>query len=115
MSTSVKALTQVDGETVEAIVDYKFGDTFDESVEKIGEFVVYNGFKKSAVIDFQRLIRRAIKGGLSQEAIEKVAEDWVPGQRSGSFVNKKEAVIKMFAAMSADGRGEFIEKIRALK
>ena len=94
-------------------VEYDFGKTLAESVEKFGEEVVHNNFQAQAVISLQSLLRRGIKGEKNDEEIAKMASEWMPGMKTVTRKSAQEKVKDAFAGMTDEDRKALLKELRA--
>uniref|UniRef100_A0A6M3L688 Uncharacterized protein n=1 Tax=viral metagenome TaxID=1070528 RepID=A0A6M3L688_9ZZZZ len=67
------------GEFREVTVDYDFGDSFADMVNKFGEEVVYTSAKANMRVRCQAVIDGGIEKGLSDEEIQNRVTAWKPG------------------------------------
>lgn len=88
-----------------ASVQYDFGSTLDEMVEKFGENVVYGVALDQLVIRLQALIRRLLESeDFSQDKLEKAADDWKPTVGGGVRKSAAEKVSDLLGKMSPEQR-----------
>lgn len=110
-SISAKLSEQKDDEAV--AVNYDFGDSLEDAVERFGEEVVYSRFKAAAVVDLQALIRRGIKAKKDAKQIQADADEWKPGVKRVSRKSSEDRIKESFSKMSAEDRAALLAQLQA--
>ena len=89
-------------------VDYDFGDTLAQAVEKFGEEVVFTRYKAAAVIDLQAYMRNMIRSEKSEDDIRSEVAAWVPGIRQSKGKSKEEKAREILSKLSAEERAAIL-------
>lgn len=95
-----------------ATVNFDFGETVEEAVEKFGADVVLSGFIRTSTITAQAAIRRYLEVGLEQEAIEEKMTDWKPGVTIQRVVDPVAAILRKADDMEGDELEALIAKLQ---
>ena len=110
---SVSRDNETDSRTLE--LEYDFGATIEESVEKFGEDVVHGYFLKGIKVGLQAYIRRMLKEDKSDDEILASLDSWTPGVRAprvaGAGSTKK--LLTQFAKMSPEKQAELLASLQA--
>ena len=93
---------------VPVTVEYEFGESLNELVEKYGEDVVFSRVKAALTIDLQSLIRRGISASKSQEEIQTMVAEWKPGVRSGVRKSPEAKIKDLLESIPEDQRAELL-------
>jgi hypothetical protein len=113
ISATSKKIEEALGEGTSVQVNYTFGDTLAEEVERIGGEEKALAFLKSATtIKLQSLIRgRAEKmlaeGDIDVEALQKVADEYIPGNVSRSKKSNVDKGLDIAGKMTAEELVEY--------
>ena len=104
----VSAKTE-DGKSV--TVDFEFGDTLKDKVDKFGEDVVNSHAHRTFVLSLQSWLRSQLKSGKSPDEIKENLKTWQPGQRKTpkSAADKAREILEQ---MSPEERAEFKKSLR---
>lgn len=97
----------------EAAINYDFGDSLSESIEKYGENVVFSNFKKSAVITAQSVMRRYLDANKSQDEIVSAMASWKPGVSLERVSDPEGAFMAKWEKMTPEERFSMLEKLKA--
>lgn len=108
---TINATTKDSGRTVG--VEYDFGATLKDSIDKFGEEVVHNNFQAQAVISLQSLLRRGIKSEKNDEEIAKMASEWKPSMKTVTRKSAQEKIKDAFTGMDDAARKELLKELRA--
>ena len=111
MST-ITAKKEIGDELKECTIEYDFGATVEEAVEKFGAEVVFSGFVAKATITAQAAIRRYLETGKSPEEIQELMNSWQPGVALKGESDPVGAVVRKVAAMSDDDKAAFIADLQ---
>lgn len=106
-----------DGTKREVAVNYDFGNTAEEMIEKFGADTVFANAKAQMTINLQAAMRRwaTPKEGeptLSDEEIQAKAAEWQPGNKQVVRKTKAEKVTELLSAMTAEEKMALFAKIR---
>ena len=94
-------------------VEYDFGDSLQQAVEKFGEDVVWKAALQQLKIRLQAVIREQIAAGKSDEEIAQHVAGWKPGQAP----QRKSAVEKLaekLAGLSKEEQQRVLAEFRQL-
>lgn len=94
-------------------VEYDFGDTLAEAVEKFGEEVVFTRYKAAAVIDLQALMRNMIRAQKSEDEIREAVSEWKPGVRQLKGKSKEERARELLGKLSAEERAAILAEFQS--
>ena len=110
---TITATKVVAGEEKQAVITTDLGENFADAVAKFGEEVVYSGFKRSATISVQNLMRSYIEKGKTQEEITSLLAAWKPGVAMQRVIDPFGAILNAFEKKSSEEKQAFIEKLMA--
>ncbi len=115
--SAIKIVTNAPKTNRSLEVEYDFGDTIEEAIEKFGKDVVFSNYKQSVVISLQGLVRRNLElkddKRLSDEDIKGKVARWIPGVatvRTGESIQQK--ALSAFANMTPEAQAAFLQKLR---
>lgn len=100
-------------------VEYDFGDTLEEGIEKFGKEVIWNRAKSALVIDLQALGRRLIefnadpKNKDKQKDIQAEAAAWKPDVRNVVRRTAGERAQDAIASMSQEEKAKLLAQLQA--
>ena len=97
----------------EVTIDFDFGDDLAQAVEMYGADVIYSKYKAEAVINLQGLIRSYIKANKTEEEINDLVGNWVPGVKAARGKSKEEKLREMFAGLNDEERQTFVDEYLA--
>ena len=98
---------------IEGEFTYDFGDNLQDAISKFGEDVVFNLFKRQAIVDAQGVVRRVMEKGGSPEEAQARLDEWKPGVvkiRTGQ--SRMQKALKLFSSLSEEQK---LEILKALK
>lgn len=102
-----------DGQPISLSVNYDFGDSLDDAIEKFGKQVVFELYKAAASLRVQNVARNALVDKKTPEEATKLAEEYVLGttlpRGSRDPVRTAETAV---SKMSPEEEKEFILKLR---
>ena len=100
-NTGIEMVTAKDTQTAtEGTIEYNFGSSLSEMIEKYGEDAVYNAAKAQVKVGLQAAMRRALAAG---RPVEDLA-DWKPGMIFREDQNPVNTIMKNFAKLSPEER-----------
>lgn len=117
--TKVEAtLTEKQGGPRNIEVNYDFGDSLQDAVDKFGEDVVFESFKAHAKINLQALLRRAMapdkEGNVKSDAeIHQMVSEWKPGVSQVTRKSSLEKAQDQVEKLSPDEVKKLLESLRA--
>ncbi len=85
-----------------ACVEYDFGDSIQDAIEKFGEDVVFSNFKQAATISLQSRIRSWVQAGKEGDDLQEEASNWKPGMRTVSRKSPTEKLKDLLAGKSPE-------------
>lgn len=98
-----------DGKSV--TVDFDFGNTLQEKVDKFGEDVVDGHIQRAFTLSLQSWLRGQLRAGKSAEDIQKEVQDWKPGARRAAKTPLQKAMEEL-EKMSPEERAEVKKNLR---
>lgn len=98
-------------------VNYDFGGTLEEAVDKFGDESVLNNFKAQAKINLQAFLRRVMKPKEGEEApdnaaIQALVDKWMPGTKTVTRKTPLERLQAVLGPMSAEQKREAIKALK---
>ncbi|MHA1970735.1 MAG: hypothetical protein ACTSXE_02690 [Candidatus Thorarchaeota archaeon] len=99
-------------------VEYDFGGSLDEAVEKFGAEVVFSNFVRQAKVGLQAIVRSNAKQ-LNEAGTEYAKSDdeviaalasWSPSDGTVNRVSKSDKLDKILGTMGEEERAEFLAK-----
>lgn len=104
-------ITAKDTKTEASItVEYEFGETIAELVEKFGEEVVFNQARSSLVVALQGAIRTALKAGKTDDEINTLVSEWKPGIRRQAK-SPQDKIKEQLASMDPEIRKALLKEL----
>jgi hypothetical protein len=101
----------VDGQKLEATVDYDFEKVWDEASEELRK----SPFRAAVTVTLQNTLRRHLAKGESQEQLQAIADQHKPGMVSRTRGKTKvEKVRDLYAGMSEDEKAEMKKQLREM-
>lgn len=91
-------------------VDYNFGATLEESVQKFGKEKVHAMFIRAMVIALQSAMRNSVKNGVPPEKLQEHLKDW-----KGDPVSVKVDLKTKIATMTKDERDALLKELIEMK
>lgn len=97
-------------------VNYDFGDSLKDAIARFGEESVFSGFKASAVIDIQALIRRHLKTKqgekpITDEQLQAIVSTWKPRDKTRTKKSASDKVTDLLESVSEEERLAILEKL----
>ncbi len=93
-------------------IEYDFGDSLDDAIEKCGADVVFSQFKANSKVALQSIVRTKLKAGLNTEQIQALADAWKPGMVIEKVtIDPAQAIQAAFATWSDEKKQEFINSL----
>jgi hypothetical protein len=115
MSTITTKAPKKDNRTIS--VDYDFGASLQDAVNRFGEAVVFSFFEDNATIALQQRIRAWMEADLSDADINAKVAEWKPGVKSPRTGGKKKdpatLLKEAFASMSAEEKQAMLRDLKA--
>lgn len=108
----IRASKKIGEEEREATIQFDFGGTTENAVEKFGSDVVYSNFVRASVVTAQAAIRRMLEAGKSQEEIQSAMESWKPGVALERTVDPVAAVLGKFGSMTPEEQKALIRQLQ---
>jgi len=91
-------------------VDYDFGESIDDMVDKFGDEVVFNNAKANMIVSLQGVIRTGLKAGKDAKEIKESAAAWVPGVRKAGK-SPQEKLREQFANLDPEAKKELLKEL----
>ena len=99
-------------ESRQLTLDYDFGNTLPETIEKFGDAICHNHVTASFKVAIQGNIRRLLKLGTSDKDILLAMDKWEPGmKKEGKSPGEKAK--DAFGRLSDDERKAFLKELKA--
>lgn len=96
-----------------ATINYDFGSTVAEAVEKFGEDVVLSNFVSAATVTAQGAVRRMLGAGKSEAEIVEKMSAWKPGVAlAREAQDPMVAALAKFNTLSPEEKEAYIETLR---
>lgn len=111
---TIKATGKPEGaeERVEGSIDFEVGNNVNEAVEKFGEELIFEFFKRALIVKAQAAIRREIENGTHPNDLQQVLGTWDPAQTHTVRRDPKSSILKDFSALSEEERMEILNALR---
>jgi hypothetical protein len=109
--TEVTAKDGKDGKSATVLVD--LGENMADAAERFGEAVVFSNYLANVKIGVQSNIRRYIKAGLDDNAIQAKFEAYKPGVTLDRVVDPTAAIAKQLDGKTPEEMEAFFEALRA--
>jgi len=97
----------------ELTVDYDFGSTLEEAVEKFGAEVVFSSFVADAKVGLQAFIRTRLRKTeddyMDDQAIAAEAAEWAPGANKRSAADPMAKLQALLAKLSPEQKAALLE------
>lgn len=93
-------------------IEYEFGDTLQEMVEKFGEDVVRTNARANMVVSAQTRIRTCIKANKTQDETTEIMKSWKPGTVSSVISDPLGSFEKFFEAADPQKQRELLNALK---
>jgi hypothetical protein len=101
-----------DGSVREGSVNYDFGDSLAEMIEKFGDETVYSNALANMKVALQGRMRPMLKEGKDVKMLETM---WKPGIQLGRIIDPISAAKQAFATMDDDARAAFLQQLQEMQ
>lgn len=93
-------------------IEYEFGDTLQEMVEKFGEDVVRTNARANMIIAAQSRIRTCLKANKTQDETTEIMKSWKPGTVSSVISDPLGSFEKFFEAADPQKQRELLNALK---
>lgn len=104
-----------DGSKADHTVEYDFGGSLAEAIDKFGEETVFNQYTKKSKIDLQTMIGGHLIAGKSAEDIDALVAEWEPSGEIKTKKSPKAKIVEAYDKMSAEERQALLDKLLAMQ
>lgn len=109
----VIATKVVNNEKRSASTEFDPGSTLDEAVALYGDKVVFDLYKRAAVVKLQAQLRGRLEQGFTTDQIAEEFSGWRPDQDRTPSRDPRSAILSGFNKLSDDDREALIAQLRA--